>query len=114
MIERQLEDFLELKRQSFPRFYFISNDELLEILAKASKLEAVEPNIGKCFEGLVKLWMKDRTTATSIQIFGMGSPEGEIVPFLKQINAKGQVETWLDQLQKEMFESMHKWVKQGL
>lgn len=40
-IERQLEDFLEVKRSSFPRFYFISNDELLEILAKSSKLDVI-------------------------------------------------------------------------
>jgi len=86
----------------------------LEILAKASKLEAVEPNIGKCFEGLVRLWMKDKTTSTSILIYGMGSPEGEIVPFLKPITAKGQIEMWLDQMQREMFESMHKLVKTGL
>lgn len=32
-IERALELYLESKRQLFPRFYFISNDEMLEVCA---------------------------------------------------------------------------------
>ena len=48
-IERKLEQYLEGKRQIFPRFYFLSNDELLEILSKAGNLEMVEQYLSKCF-----------------------------------------------------------------
>ena len=111
-IQKSLEDYLETKRMAFPRFYFLSNDELLEILAQSKNPQAVQPHLRKCFENLVLLDFGN--VPGSVDMIAMISSENERVPLGKNLKARGSVEDWLQSLEANMKVSIHKLMKAGL
>lgn len=84
---------METKRVAFPRFYFLSDDELIDILANSTVLDIIQGHLKTCFDNIVRIEIED-----GIEIKAMISNEKEKVPFKKSLKARGQVETWLFQL----------------
>ena len=99
-IQKHLEEYLETKRAAFPRFYFLSNDELLAILSSSRDPQAVQPHLVKCFDSIASLQFTD--VPNSIEVVGMVSGEGERVSFAKPIFTRGNTETWLLEVESMM------------
>jgi dynein heavy chain len=77
---------MERKRSEFPRFYFLSDDELLEILANSDKVsEVIMLHLKTLFDNLVFLEINDG------EIFKMYSREQEECAFTKPVKLKSEV-----------------------
>lgn len=102
IVQRGLADYLERKRSVFARFYFLSNDELLEILSQTKEVRNVRPHLRKVFEAIADLEFKDDDTMVA-----MISAEGEKIDFVKKVDPKDRnVEYWMGDVERMMTTSI--------
>lgn len=109
LCQKALYQFLEDKRLAFPRFYFVGDDDLLELLAQPKHVPTVQQHLHKLFAG-VFAWYRHTacaTTATtgvaSVEVVDgcvvhVCSAEGEVLPLLSPLPMTDAAEQWLADL----------------
>uniref|UniRef100_A0A7S1KN20 Dynein-1, subspecies f n=1 Tax=Percolomonas cosmopolitus TaxID=63605 RepID=A0A7S1KN20_9EUKA len=104
--QKGLSAYLQTKRDAFPRFFYISDDELLSILG-SSDPENVQTQIRKMFSNCGKLIFKQGGKV----VLGMQSPEQEEFKFSSPVVAENVVEKWLTDVDVEMKDSLKQLTK---
>jgi dynein heavy chain, axonemal len=101
--EKALNAYLEEKKKVFPRFYFISNQSLLDILSNGNNPVKVDEQIGNCFDGLRNLKFLREGPEPHKTALGMFSKDGEeFIEFLTPFVCNGAVENYLCDLEAKM------------
>jgi dynein heavy chain 2 len=106
--QKALNEFLEQKRDKFPRFYFISDEDLLEVLGQSKSPSVIQSHLKKLFMGIHKVkFNSDNTTITH-----MLSSDDEEVKLSRPVPiTDNNVEDWLIRLDGIMRETLAELLK---
>lgn len=95
LCEKALNNYLETKRLVYPRFYFISSPDLLDILSNGNDPAAIGKHLTKLYDSIKRL----KYNANSAMALGMFSKDhDEYVGFSAECNCVGKVEDWLNRV----------------
>ncbi|KAJ3049329.1 hypothetical protein HK097_009672, partial [Rhizophlyctis rosea] len=99
-IQKALGEYLERERQSFPRFYFVGDEDLLEIIGNSKDVVRIQKHFKKMFAGVSSVVLSEDQT----EILAVASREGEVVGLKKGVNLKEnpRINDWLGLLEREV------------
>lgn len=102
-IQKALGEYLERERTSFPRFYFVGDEDLLEIIGNSGDTVRISKHFKKMFAGIAEL-----TVDESSQITGFASKEGETIALHQPISLIKipRINDWLTTLELAMRQTL--------
>jgi dynein heavy chain, axonemal len=109
LCEKALAEYLETKRLFFPRFYFVSSADLLDILSIGNQPKLVMKHLTKLFDSIAKLEL-GKNEKDEVAALGMYAKDGEYVPFDMISECIGPVEIWLNKVQIRMRSSLRSYM----
>ncbi|KAK6637824.1 hypothetical protein RUM44_008246 [Polyplax serrata] len=87
---------LQEKRSSFTRFYFLGDEDLLELLGQSAKEQIIQTHLKKLFNGINSVTMDNGF------VTGINSLQGESVKLNSPVKVTTCIEEWLNVLNKEV------------
>ena len=107
--QKSLTNYLESKRMVLSRFYFISDEDLLQILG-TSDPKAIQPHLLKLYDNCKELTFGPGNKT----ITHMTSDEGEVYQFEVPVKPEGSIEDWMMRVDDEMKKTLHIMVKKAV
>lgn len=108
VIQKALGEYLAKQRSDFSRFYFLGDDDLLEIMGNSGEPGKVMAHIGKMFAGIAGMRPVteglSEASGVKTRFDAMVSKDGEVVEFHEPIDIREgtTVKDWLKDLEVKM------------
>jgi dynein heavy chain 1, cytosolic len=110
VIQRALGEYLTKQRSDFSRFYFLGDDDLLEIMGNSGEPGKVLAHVGKMFSGIAGARLVTGTLPEKVRarLDAMVSKDGELVEFNEPIDIHDgtNVKDWLKSLEDRMHSTL--------
>ena len=96
-IQKALGDYLEKQRSNFARFYFVGDEDLLEIIGNSKEIKMVQRHFPKMFAGITTMNFENEGDS----LIGMYSREGEYVSFSDNVTISEDptIYVWLTKIE---------------